>query len=187
MYLRAEIQFCTLLLVCISDVMLCVVCSVRYSCTSPLFFTALPTFPFFFYPHDLVFNMDAEKPPHTLLFMLQPNKPIHLPQRTAVCNPQCPFAIVFNWSLNINFSNNDTAHFQSTIRKSTRNGVRKEPGKMNSSNTEPRIDQSEWELGSCQPISVSGLVETRRVLRVQRLLSIELDTALEAGPRSFLW
>lgn len=36
----------------------------------PLFFTALPRFPLFF-PHDLVFNMDAAVAPHTTVYVAQ--------------------------------------------------------------------------------------------------------------------
>lgn len=50
--------------------------------------------PPFFYPHDLVFNMDAEKPPHTSLFMSPKNKPNHTLRHSAAWSPQSPLTVV---------------------------------------------------------------------------------------------
>lgn len=85
-------------------VMLCVVCiavSWTFLPSEPLF-TALPRFPLFF-PHDLVFNMDADKCFHASLFMLLKNKSDNIPRDYVAWNPQSRLPVVLYWSLNIYF------------------------------------------------------------------------------------
>lgn len=116
--------------------MLCVICTVgclQDISSSQSLFTALPTLPLFF-PHDLVFNMDAEKLHHTSLFTLQKNKSNHILWYTVARNVQPRLTTVLCWILNIYFLRfyGETSE---TIRKPTRNGVWQGPRELNNSNT----------------------------------------------------
>lgn len=125
--------------------------------SEPLF-TALPRFPLFF-PHDLVFNMDAEKPPlHTAVYVAAE----HIqPRPMANGGSGCTVSIDRRLMLKLTYlfwatSRRIFSQKPETIRKRTRNGVCQGPGKLN--NSIIRLSASSRltnRRGSCDPSSQS--------------------------------
>lgn len=105
----------------------------------------------FFYPHDLVFNMDAENSSTTAQFMSLANPFNHILCRTVARNLQCRLTIVYLSCLNNYFVTTQQRIYSQnaeTMRKRTRNGVCQGPGRLNNSS----IDSNERNRHTPNPI-----------------------------------
>lgn len=112
-----------------------------------------------FFPHDLVFNMDAEKLHHTSLFTLQKNRSNNVLWHILALDAHSRLTTFLCWILNI-YLMRFSGETSETIRKPTRNGVWQGPRKLNNSNTCSNVhdERVSWPIGvgvaSLKPIDV---------------------------------